>query len=134
MQESLLDMRDTSTKMGAEFVVLLFPSREEIYWNIARQFAPGKENLDVDHPLNVIRDFCQQNNIKYCELADDLRAEAGKGRQLYHRISQHWNDNGNEVAAKVVQRCLDQQGLLAVARGASNGAPAALAGVPGDGR
>ena len=62
--------------MGAELVMLLFPSREEVYWDLAKQFAPkGGGSLDPDHPLDVVRDFAKANGIKYCEFADALRVE-----------------------------------------------------------
>jgi hypothetical protein len=122
MQKALLDMRATAADMGAGFVVLIFPSKEQIYWEIARQFAPGKENLNVDHPTDVIRDFCQANGIDYCEFTKELREQARQGRQVYHRISSHWNDEGNAVGAKVIERCLADSGLLTAARAADNGA------------
>jgi hypothetical protein len=112
MQKAILDMRATATKMGADFVVLIFPTKEQIYWVLARQFAPGKEDLNVDHPTDVVREFCEANAIKYCEFAGPLREEAQRGRQLYHRISGHWNDEGNALGAQVIARCLGNYGLL----------------------
>lgn len=113
MQKALLDMRSKTSAMGAEFVVLIFPSKEQIYWDKVRQFAAvGDQNLDVDHPTDTIRQFCVTNSIKYCEFAGALRQEAQQGRQLYHRISSHWNDEGNAVGAQLIARCLAGQGLL----------------------
>ncbi len=118
MQDALLDMKSKASGVGAQLVVLLFPSREQVYWDLARKFAPkGGDTLDPDHPLDVVRDFAQANGIRYCEFADALRVEAAKGRQLYHRISSHFNDDGNSAAADVIGKCLDSQGLLALARG-----------------
>src|SRR5262249_9109716 len=34
MQKALLDMRASANAMGADFVVLIFPSKEQIYWDI----------------------------------------------------------------------------------------------------
>ena len=112
MQQAFLDMRKVATDMGADFVVLIFPSKEQIYWDLARQFAPREANLNVDHPTDVIRDFCQANSIKFCEFTGPLREQARHGRQLYHRISSHWNDEGNAVGAQVIARCLADQGVL----------------------
>jgi len=106
MQRAILDIKRTSDEMGAQLVVLLFPPKEQIYWEIAQRFAPGKEHLNVGHPLEVVRDFLHANGIGYCEFVEPLRAEAKRGRQLYHRISHHWNDDGNQVGAQVVIQCL----------------------------
>lgn len=121
MQKALLDMKARTAGIGGELVVLLFPAREQVYWDFAKQFAPADgRSLDPDHPLDVVRDFSKANGIKFCELADPLRVEAARGRQLYHRISSHFNDEGNVVAAGVIAKCLDDQGLVTFARGSSH--------------
>jgi len=118
MQQALLDMKTRAAGAGAELVVLLFPSREQVYWNLAREFAPPEgKSLDPDHPLDVVRDFAIANGLRYCEFADALRGEAAKGKQLYHRISSHFNDEGNVAAAAIIAACLNDQGLVALARG-----------------
>jgi hypothetical protein len=117
MQQGILDIERMSEEMGARLVVLLFPPKEEVYWDIARRFARGKEQLNVSHPLEVVRDFLREKGIAYCEFTEALRTEAQRGRQLYHRISHHWNDDGNAVGAQVIVRCLGEQGLTNNAAG-----------------
>jgi hypothetical protein len=113
MQKAILDIKKTADEMGAELVVLLFPPKEQVYWEQARQFAPkGEQDLNVSNPLDTVQAFLQAHKIAYCEFAQALRAEAQKGRQLYHRISSHWNDEGNAVGAQVIERCLSERGLL----------------------
>jgi len=112
MQQGLLNIRDTSVQIGAAPLVLLFPMKEEVYWARIRDFAPDLAEKDVDRPFNMIRDFCREQGISVCDLRGPLRAEAQKGRQLYHRISSHWNDEGNHVAAAAVEHCLREQGLV----------------------
>jgi hypothetical protein len=112
MQQALLRVRDTSKDMGAKPMVLLFPMKEEIYWERIRDFAPDLAHKNVGHPFDVIRAFCEAQGIAYCDLRGPLRSEAQKGRQLYHRISSHWNDAGNVVAAAAIERCLREQGFV----------------------
>lgn len=112
MRGALLDVRNTAREMGAQPVVLFFPMKEEVYWERVQKLAPEIADKDVSHPFDVIRDFCKAESIPYCDLREPLRAEAGKGRQLYHRISSHWNDEGNAVAAAAIERCLRDQALL----------------------
>ena len=121
MQKGLLDMRRTAAGMNANLVVVLIPAKEEVYWNIAKQFAPAADRgMDVDHPLAVVRRFCQEEQIPTCEVTDALRQEAQRGVQLYHRISAHWNDAGNAVAAKAIDRCLADRGFLKGLGGAAH--------------
>lgn len=117
MQQALLNIRDTSRDMGAKPLVLLFPMKEEVYWDTVRSFAPDLASMDVAHPFNVLRDFCKTEGIAYCDLREPLQIEARKGRQLYHRISSHWNDEGNSVAALAIERCMREQGLVAAPAG-----------------
>lgn len=111
MQEALLRIRDTARTIGARPMVLFFPMKEEIYWETVRTLAPDLRDMDVAHPFDVIGEFCRANAIPYCDLRPELQAEASKGRQLYHRISSHWNDAGNSVAAVAIERCLRDQGF-----------------------
>jgi hypothetical protein len=111
MKDAFVTMRQKANAMGAEFAVLLFPTKEQIYWASAQQFSAEK-NLDVDHPLEVVRRFLDQEKIHYCDLTSPLRSEAQKGTQLFHRINSHWNDEGNLIGAREIEKCLRAQGLL----------------------
>lgn len=123
MQQAILDINRMSDEMGAALVVLLFPPKEQVYWEIARRFAePGEANLNVSEPFATVQKFLQTKGIAYCEFAEGLRAEAQKGRQLYHRISSHWNDEGNAVGADILIRCLSERGLLNGAAGSARAA------------
>ncbi len=111
MQTALRDLHAAAADVGAELVVVLIPTKEEVYWDIVQPNMPGG-GADVDHPLDVVRAFCQTNAIHACELTTAMQAEARRGRQLYLRVSGHWNDDGNAVAAKSIASCLATQGLL----------------------
>jgi hypothetical protein len=111
MKDAFRVMRQKANAMGSEFAVLLFPTKEQIYWSSAQTFAPEKD-LDVDHPLEVVRGFLQGEGIHYCDLTGPLREEARRGKQLFHRINSHWNDEGNLVGAREIEKCLRAQGLL----------------------
>ena len=47
-----------------------------------------------------------------CDVTGELREQARRGRQLYHRVSGHFNEEGNRVAATAIARCLTLQHLL----------------------
>jgi hypothetical protein len=112
MQRALLEVDATAQQIGATLVVVLIPTKEEIYWNLVRPHVSGAESADPDRPLDVVRDFCQQRGIAYCDLAPALDAEAQRGRQLYLKVSGHWNDDGNTIAARAIAACLATQGLV----------------------
>jgi hypothetical protein len=112
MQSALMSIRDTAREIGAQPLVLLFPMKEEVYWERIRTLAPDLAQMDVSKPFDLIRHFCEAESIPYCDVRDALRTEGAHGRQLYHRISGHWNDQGNAVAAAAVERCLRERMLV----------------------
>lgn len=123
MKESFERMRQVSKDNDAKFVVLLFPTKEQIYWNYAKQFSPDA-SLDANRPLDAVRKYCEDAGITYCDLQEAFRSEAAKGRQLYHPISQHWNDAGNDVAARAIEKCLSAKGIVPPVRVAHLDTPA----------
>lgn len=112
MKKAMLQMREDAKGVGADFMVLLFPTKEQVYWDKARTFAKDP-NMDPDRPVETVKAFCDSVGLRCCVMTDELRAEAAKGQQLYHRINQHWNDLGNKIGAREIERCLNEQGLLA---------------------
>lgn len=110
MQQSLLSARIAAEKLGSTLVVMLLPTKEEVYWDIARQYA--KVDLDVDHPRRVVTRFVQEQGMKFCDVTDGLRREAARGEQLYLRVSGHWTATGHALVADLTERCLVDQGLL----------------------
>jgi hypothetical protein len=114
-EKAFADMSQTTAKMGSKLVILLFPFKEQVYWDIARRYSNGGDRLtqaDVDAPLDALKSSLEQAGIRYCDLLPDLRASADEGKQLYLRVGAHWNDAGNSVAADSIARCLTHYGLL----------------------
>jgi hypothetical protein len=112
-------MQATAAGLHAQLVVLLFPFKEAVYWDIVRRYDPSFASLDVDGPLAAVGRVAGREGIPVCDLTAAFRAEAGRGRQLYHSVSAHWNDEGNAVAARAIGSCLATQGLLEASRRAS---------------
>jgi hypothetical protein len=125
MQGALLDMRRAAADMHAQLVVLIFPTKEDTYWHIVRRSLPAAVAADGDRLPRLLTRFLAEHEIFGCDLAGELREHAQRGRQLYHRVSGHFNDEGNRVAASAIARCLAGQRLLD-GRGPS--------GLPSDGR
>lgn len=113
MQQALLGMEAHAEQIGAQLVVLFVPSKEEVYWDIARQYV--KQDVQVDRPRAVVRSFCEKNALKFCDLTDELRAEARNGHQLYLRVSGHWNEAGHALVADATAQCLREQKVLQLA-------------------
>ena len=113
MEQALLDMRQTAADMQARFVVLIFPTKEEAYWDIARRYVPRAEAIGIERLPRLVTRFLADHDMLGCDITGEIREQARTGRQLYHRVSGHFNDEGNRVAAAAVARCLADRHLLA---------------------
>ncbi|OFV86735.1 MAG: hypothetical protein A3J75_07785 [Acidobacteria bacterium RBG_16_68_9] len=112
MQQVLLDEQRAARDMGAQFVALLFPFKEQVYWDDMLRHAPHLTDVDVDGPFRVLAEFCRDRGIPYVDVTDALRAHARAGEQLYFSMDAHWNRRGNAVAASAVLAALREQGVL----------------------
>lgn len=112
MEDAIRIVRDHAKAMNAQLMVTLIPPKEEVYWDLARQEIDALEDMEVDHHLEPIKQFLATNGIAHCDLLPALVAEANQGRQLYLRLSSHWNDEGNVAGAKALAACLRQGGLV----------------------
>lgn len=117
-EEAFRAMAKTASDADAELVVLLLPFKEQVYWDVARRYTEGGDELEleeIDAPMNAVKTYLASQGIRHCDLTPDLRREAAEGRQLYLRTGAHWNDAGNAATAKAVASCLAAQGLVASA-------------------
>jgi len=114
-EEAFRSMATTARAAGAELVVLLFPFKEQVYWDVAKRYTTGGENLelaDIDAPMLAVRSFLEREGIAVCDLTGDLRRAAAERAQLYLRAGAHWTDVGNDVAADSIADCLASKGLV----------------------
>jgi hypothetical protein len=114
-EQALTELQSATERDGSKLVVLLFPFKEQVYWDIAKRYVDeDARNLDVDAPLKAIGQYLGERSIAYCDLTGDLRAGARAGEQLYLRTSAHWTAAGNRAAADAVGNCLAAKGFVRV--------------------
>jgi hypothetical protein len=112
MKRVLLQEQQAAQAMGARLIVLLFPFKEQVYWDrmVARESA--LRDVDVDAPFRLLADLCQEHGIASVDLTEVLREHARAGEQLYFSIDAHWNPRGNAVVAESLFNTLRAQGVL----------------------
>lgn len=121
MRQALSEAAEATQELGARLVVLLFPFKEQVYWERLRAFFPEAGHGDVDAPFRVIGEYLDAHGIPYCDLTDGFRREGEKGKQLYLKVSGHWNDAGYALAGELVASCLEERGILRCHRGGAKG-------------
>jgi hypothetical protein len=110
-QKAILQTHDLVEKNGGRFVVLAFPTKEEVYRALTEP-QMGKAALDgLAAPRLRLLDFCKAQNLTCLDLLPGLQAQAG--RQLYYANDSHLNSEGNRVVAALVSAFLRDQGLVA---------------------
>lgn len=110
-RQAILQTRDLVEKNGGRFIVLAFPTKEEVYRALTEP-QMGKAALDaLAAPRLRLLDFCKAQNLTCLDLLPGLQAQAD--RQLYYANDSHLNAEGNRVVAALVSAFLRDQGLVA---------------------
>lgn len=109
-QQALLDTQKLVQSYGGHLLILLFPTKEEVYQALTAPLM-GQSAIDaLGEPYQRLLTFCQAQNLTCVDLFPDLRAAANDGIQLYYPRDLHLNPKGNEVVGTAVVRYLKNQG------------------------
>ncbi len=111
-RQALLDTLAQLDLTGAELVIILVPSKEQVYWEQFRQVASLPPDYNIDQLVEPVRQFCVQVKLHCLDLTMAFRVEAAKGQQLYFPVDIHWNAQGHALAAQVVEDYLRREKLL----------------------
>jgi AcrR family transcriptional regulator len=105
---------DDSRQANATLVVLYFPSKEEVYWDLIKQQMKSLEAFDdrVDQLRRSTLQFCRSRKVLCLDLTAALKRKAQMRERLYFSIDTHWNELGHEVVAAEIYRFLADQKLL----------------------
>jgi hypothetical protein len=94
---AILQTRDLVEKNGGRFVIVVMPTKEEVYRPLTEPLI-GKAAVDsIATPRLHLLDFCKAQNLTCLDLLPKLQAHADE--QLYYANDQHLNAAGNEVTA-----------------------------------
>lgn len=105
-QQVLAEANAAARQQNAELVVLLFPSKEQVYWPIVSTLVEDAAAFKVNWPHDEVRAWCEANGVAYLDLTPVFAGEAAQGKQLYYRFDAHWNEAGHELAAQTIRRYL----------------------------
>lgn len=110
-QEMLRQAAQVAQSAQAGFMVLLVPSKEEVY----RHLLPSQTAREW---VSLVREngrwlvaFCRTAGIACLDLTDALSRAARDGQILYFPQDAHWNPAGHRLAARQVARFLACQDL-----------------------
>jgi len=103
-----------SQRANAAFVLLYFPSKEEVYWEPIKEKAKSLEPLDdlIDQLRKTAITFCQSRQFLCIDLTAVLKNRAHAGEKVYFSVDSHWNEAGNRVVAEEIYKQLHKQKVL----------------------
>ncbi len=99
-QEDLLKIKETCARLGSDLLVVIFPTKEQVYWEYVRPHLQKAEAYDPDRPDALVKGFCQKENIPVLDTTPLFRAKSHE--QLYWKINGHWNEKGHLLAAQLI--------------------------------
>jgi len=88
------DGRERARENGAEFLVLLFPTKEEVYLPVLGEPAPRGVAPFVE--------ALERRGIPYLDLTPHFQERAGRDEKLFFEVDGHPNAAGNRLIAAVV--------------------------------
>jgi lysophospholipase L1-like esterase len=101
VMRATLAARDLAQSAGSQFVVLLFPTKEEIYLPV--------RGTDFPSLLAPLTAELEKAGIAYIDLSSRYAELAAENIKLYFEVDTHPNIYGNQVTADVVEEFLTNQ-------------------------
>jgi len=130
VRETIMKARDSSEAAGSRFLLVYLPTKEHIYLpylndaeTLANVFAdvptleldeaefiqfanrkatPELVRQHMDDQAHLLSGFAAQHDINYLDLTPYFQEVAGTGTELYFPYDTHWNQNGHDLAAKII--------------------------------
>ena len=108
-------IREQAAKAGAKYVMVIHPDRLQVEPSLRREietkYGIDLEKADMERPQKMLRRYCKENGIPYVDLLPAFKAHAAE-QMLYVRDDIHYNNRGNELAAREIFRYLRDNGLI----------------------
>jgi len=134
--DTILKMRELSEEAGANFLLVYMPSKEHIYLPYlndadipahvftdvptielgeagflqftSERATPELTRQHMDDQGHLLADFAAEHEILYLDLASTFQEEAGTGAELYYPFDTHWNQQGHDLAAEIINEYIKE--------------------------
>ncbi|HEY7165565.1 MAG TPA: hypothetical protein VIB79_13445 [Candidatus Binatia bacterium] len=103
-----------SERSQSRFVLLYFPSKEEVYWEAIKEKDSSLQRFDdaIDPLRRSALSLCKSEALSCIDLTPALKRRARKGEDIYFTIDSHWSIAGNRAVAEEIYNELVQRKLL----------------------
>jgi len=114
IERQIEDAHQESKRINATFILLYFPQKEEVYWELAKERIKSIDVFKerVDRLNKTIAAFCGTRDFLCLDLTPTLKARGLRGETFYFPVDIHWNEKGNSLVAQVIYRFLLEKKLI----------------------
>jgi hypothetical protein len=106
-QQAFLEAQDQVVGYGGSLVILLMPTKEQVYRSLSEPLLGADRLTLLDQPYQAMLDFCETQELTCIDLLPILTPYAEAGEQIYYTTDIHLNARGNEVLAEALAAWLD---------------------------
>ena len=111
-QQAFRTARDEVESYGGTLVILLLPTKEQVYWDLAEPLLGADKMALLDQSRQLMLDFCADEGLTCLDLLPVFQQYAGRGEQLYYTTDIHLNPRGNEVLARMLADWLFEHSVV----------------------
>lgn len=107
-------VRDETAADGAKLAVMIVTCSQQVHPLHRASFEQrypqmAKHEWDWDKPNRRVREICEKLEIPCLDLLPPFRAAAAKDETELHHLGGHWTAAGHALAARELQRFLNEQ-------------------------
>ena len=108
--DSILELKKSAEESGSEFLLVIFPTKEQVFWDKVKQVTNGTYNIDF--LSDELSKFAEENDIKYIDMTEKFREISKTEPDLFFHIDGHMNQKGNIIVKDLIYNYLDEKNLL----------------------
>jgi hypothetical protein len=97
---------------GGEFVVVMIPTREEVYQSVTSPIMGESEIARLESARTAMQSLCDELELRCYDLFSVFKERAENGEALYFSDDMHLNPYGNSVMAEALSVWLNEDGIL----------------------
>ena len=99
-QEALLSAREQVAGYGGHLVIVLMPTKEQVYRDLAEPLIGADRMALLDTNYQAMLDFCASEGLTCLDPLPMFAERAAVGEQLYYATDIHLNARGNAALAE----------------------------------
>lgn len=107
----LRELKEECIAINADLLIIGIPTQTQVHpevWQKVKDiYALSNDEYDLVLPNKSIERICREAGIEYLDLLPVFRLSAQEGEENYFVIDGHWNAAGHKLAAKIINKKID---------------------------